>query len=537
MPGPISTTFSVLGSTANAHAVELLITALDLPDESIRSAAVSALLERRSMRGIVEVIRRLNSLSQPVRDELRNQGQRVAPAVKQSLLHGDNELQKLALQHVQETGDCEHIGALLELALVDRGEVGECALQILSGLINRLYEFINFGTARPGEAIIRNPSWIRQSAIAELEKACSNGKHRFGQELVELILVLGDGDSAVVRKLLSQSSPECRQLADKAMLESTHPGVMNLILSFMSKNYPPTIALQAVARRKDPEFICHWLRWFPARLSEIQQKNFHQVETVAWIQPRKLSLEFVPAALQKNLVGIVSSLGISAVHKTAVQEWLVRHGSLEGRLAASEVLSQLDERQVENIIYTSLDAEDEQVQAWATSQLRSQHIPEAVTLLLERLDSPLESVREAARNELGSFNLNYILEGYENLSPEAARRAGALIQKIEPDCISKLAAEIASPVLRKRTRAARASLALGLHTKVVAPLLTMLDDTDQLARRIAIEVLSYIPLPEVTASLKMLLDDPSPRVRDDAAKALEKFRRAEPVETAVSRKR
>jgi HEAT repeat protein len=207
----------------------------------------------------------------------------------------------------------------------------------------------------------------------------------------------------------------------------------------------------------------------------------------------------------------------------AVQEWLVRHGSLEGRLAATEVLSQLDENEVESIIYTSLEDKDEKVQAWATSQLRSQHIPQAVGLLLERLDSPLESVRDAARHELGSFNLQFVLEFYEHLSPEAARRAGALIQKIEPDCIAKLAAELANPVLRRRLRAARAALAMGMHTKVVPSLLAMLDDPDQLSRRTGIEVLANVPTPEVAASLRLLLEDPSPRVRDDAAKALEKI--------------
>ena len=115
---------------------------------------------------------------------MRNQAQRVAPALKQSLLHGDDELRKCALQHVQETGDCEQIGPVLEVVVSSSGELAEYALQILGGLVNRLYEFINFGTTRPGESVIRNPSWIRQSAITELEKACANGTHRFGQELV-----------------------------------------------------------------------------------------------------------------------------------------------------------------------------------------------------------------------------------------------------------------------------------------------------------------------------------------------------------------
>jgi HEAT repeat protein len=525
MTGPISTTFKLLGSTANAHAVDLLVAALDVADDAISTAAVSALLERRSMRGIVEVIRRLDKLSDAARDDMKNQTQRVAPALKQSLLHGDGELRRNALQFVQTTGDCDQFGPILAIVSDGRSELGEMALRVLGELVNRLHEFINFGTTRTGEGYIRNPSWIRQSALAELDKAVSSESGRHKRELIELILVLGDADHAVVRKILSQEG-ECRDVAVQTLLESAHPGVMHLILNFMSKNYPHAVAFQAVAERKDAEFICHWLRWFPARLTETQQKNFQQVEHVAWLKDRNLSLDFVPAGLQKNLVALVSALGIPPSHKMAVQEWLVRYGSLEGRLAASEVLSQLDEDEVENIIYSGLEADDEKVQAWATSQLRSQHIPEAVSLLLARLDSPLESVRDVARNELGSFNVQFMLDYYEHLSPEAARRAGALIQKIESDCAAKLAAELANPVLRRRIRAARAALAMGMHTKVVPSLLAMLDDEDQLSRRTGIEILGHVPTREVAASLQLLLEDPSPRVRDDAARALGKLQRA-----------
>jgi HEAT repeat protein len=185
------------------------------------------------------------------------------------------------------------------------------------------------------------------------------------------------------------------------------------------------------------------------------------------------------------------------------------------------VLESAEPACVRGILFDSLDSEEEDVQAWATSQLRAQGVPEALKLLIERLDSPLAAVREAARGELNSFNLDLLLSIFDHLDPKVCAQAGRLVQKIDPDCHQKLVAELNNPIRRRRIRAARAARQLGLAHEVQSSLLMMLSDADTQVRRTAAEVLADLPNAEVVAGLSALLNDQSPRVREAAEQSLE----------------
>ena len=68
-----------------------------------------------------------------------------------------------------------------------------------------------------------------------------------------------------------------------------------------------------------------------------------------------------------------------------MQEWLVRHGSAQGRRGAASVLDRLDFETTQSILLEGLDSEDEDVSAWATGELRPRHVPNAFRLLISRL--------------------------------------------------------------------------------------------------------------------------------------------------------
>jgi len=440
MPKALDRTFSVLTSTSNTHAVDVLIHALDAIEEAVQSRATAALLKRNSTRGQTEVIRRLESLGPQSRIEIEKLTARLAAAIKQSLLHGDTELRRNGPEIVRAGEDYDQIPTLLQMLETDDNDLCDETAQTLHDLTDRLYEHSrsNGGASSNGK-YLRNAPQVRHRVLTELDRAVS----RFDQlvhpdDVVEAILVLGDPTNFAVQKVLLQSGPDCRDVAGDLLATSLHPGVMQLILDFMSQNYPPAKVLEAVEQRDDAEFMTHLLRWFPQQLSATQQKNFRQAESIVWLDPRTMSLETLPGNLQGRLAGFVRATGLPDDWKTEIQEWLVRHGSPEGRLAAAQVLSTLDDQEVHGILLGSLESDDEDVQAWATGQLRKQKIPEALTMLVERLDSTSAIVRETARGELDSFNLDLMLNMYEHLDPVVCRQAGRLVEKIDPDCISKL---------------------------------------------------------------------------------------------------
>jgi len=298
--------------------------------------------------------------------------------------------------------------------------------------------------------------------------------------------------------------------------------VMQFVLDLMARSFPPPRVFQVIQERTDPEFVCHLLQRFPPNLSDVQQKNYRQLESVDWLKQGWSFFEAIPAELHGALVSFLSSTGIPHRDKSSVHQWIIRHGSTDARLASAEALSGMDDTAVKTALYQNLQSQDEEAQAWATGQLRAQGVPEAVRLLVERLDSPLESVRSIAREELHSFNLDLMLNLFEHLDASVCLKAGGILRKVDPDCVEQLRAELSGPVARKRIRAARAALALGMQNDLAADLRGMARDQDALIRRTAAEILGDLAATESFETLTGLVKDPNPRVRDAAERALTK---------------
>lgn len=525
MSDPLSITFECLASTENQFAVDVLMSGLDVPHDEVRDRCAVALLKRKGTRGKVEVIRRYPHLNPESRVHFDTYAAQLTPALRQCLLHGDEELAANAIEIIRWTSHFEMFPVLIDLVENPDSPHYEAARQAFDELVNLVYENIHVDPRAQGAVKhLRNVSEVRRNMLTALDRACTDfAALRDPGAIVHAVLVLGDPGNFAVKKVMSQSVDACRELVGHLLMTSRHPGIMQLPLDAMSQSYPHAKIYKVIENRSDPEFICHLLRWFPRRLTDNQQKNFGQIHSVAWLKGRDLSLDMIPPGLHDALIAFVTACNLPGELKFQVQEWVVRHGSPDGRLAAAEVLSTLDRKIVHDIIFDSLDSQEEGIQAWATGQLRSQGIPEAFSLLMERLDSPLEAVQAAAREELESFNLDRMLSLFEHLPAEINRRAGELIQKIDPNCIKKLEQELRHPICRKRIRAAHAARAMGLHAKAIGSFVRMLADDDAMIRRTAVEVLADIRTKDSVKALKLALEDTSSRVRDAAKKALEQM--------------
>ncbi|MEX0717916.1 MAG: HEAT repeat domain-containing protein [Planctomycetaceae bacterium] len=527
MTDPLVKTFELLAASPSAHAAEVLQAGLEVNDPAIRGKSAEALLGRPGTRGHVEVIRHWSELDDAVRAALDRRARQIEPALKYAIEHGDECLRRHAHEIARRTDAFELHPVLLRLLDAEDPQVAEDAAETFRQLTNRLHEQLaRQGNDNPRTS--RSPAYVRNQFLTALDQAATRfADRRRPESIVEAVLVLGEPEHFAVKKVLWQGAPECRELAGRILLTSRHPGVMRIILASFARNYPHVRAFEALSRRDDPEFICFLLRSFPTRLSKVQHKNFAQVDSVAWLGGFGQGLESIPPGLQPALIRFVAAVGIPLETKLAVQEWLLRNGGPEGRLAVADSLGRLDDSAVQQIVLDGLTCGDPSVQAWATGQLRSYGGGEAFTLLIERLDSPVEEVRVAARDELHSFDLDVMLDLHQQLEPAVCRRAGELLLKIDPELLERVRAELVGPLRRRRILVARAMHRMGLQDRIVEALGWMLDDEDAHVRRVAAEILATVASAEADALLRRAAEDPSPRVRQAIGKALEQRQRSE----------
>jgi len=180
---------------------------------------------------------------------------------------------------------------------------------------------------------------------------------------------------------------------------------------------------------------------------------------------------------------------------------------------------------VQDLVLNGIDSGEEEVQAWATTQLRVCKIPQTFEMLIERLDSPLAQVREAARAELGDFNLQRFLSVFDENETEVCHRAGQLMQKIDLDFINQLRREVEHPIRTKRLRAIRAAGAMQLQTHLVDSLLKQLEDEEPSVRRATVDVVKFILRGDVIAALtRVSQHDKNARVRENAVRAWQQMK-------------
>ncbi len=533
MVAPWQRTIRMLEGSSNPAAPDVLLHAVKGGEEPIRSAALSALMLKNTPRTNFEILRISHTFPPQMRGILERNITCLSAVVRQAILHGDDSLRRNALQVIRWSRDVHQIPLLLSLLEQPPSLLRDQVIDLIGSLVESLHASLPVDPAlapadpalSPPRIAASHPAMIdvnrtRHAVVTALEASARRYEAHGVIDVIEWLLALGDPHDLAHKPLLSDPRGPISVVVQSVLQNSRNPAIMTLLMRLMQENYPAAWAVRIFCRRSDPEFLAAVLRCWPRRLTAVQLKNLKAITAVDWLDPFRFHVDHIPPHLHTVLVRVVVSLGLPLDTRLAVLEWVVRYGSPEGRLAATEILCELEDSRVQDVVIDSLTSEQPGVQAWATSQLRARDVPNCFELLVERLDSDFAEVREVARKELQDFDLHRVLEIFTEIEPARCMAVGRLMCKIDADAIQKLILEMDQPVRRKRIRAARCALALGLHGETLDGLLRMLQDSDMLVRRTAVEVLAYVPGQRARDALLSTLEDPSPRIREDLRRAL-----------------
>jgi len=531
---PLDLTFSILVEAEGARATQLLCAALDVPREVIQLAAARIILQQSSHTNRTELLRRIESLPDSVRQLLSRSAVQLNGTFRQLLLHGNFESHAFTLRAIQLTEQYHQTGNLLELLKRPNHPDLEAVAETLRGLTDRLYDRWQIERDHAGRSV--TPTFPqRNEMLLEFDRAIQTWEaYSYRDVIAESILVLAEPSHPTAKRLLWQSSPDCRDHAARLLLESRHPGVMQFLAESLTERYPHPKVFEAIHTRSDPEFLGGLLRVISRRRSNQQIQHLRQLQQLSWLEPPYDLLATIPPNLQPALLTFVNATHVSRETKADVYEWLLRHGSPEGKRAATEGMTPLEDATIQEVVRDNLESEDEGVQAWAVSQVRHQAMPEAFAVLIERLDSPSATVRDAARSELSWFNVVHVLALADELPEEDALRAGVLLMKIDPQAEVNIRRELAHPARQKRIHAARRVAWLGLQHLFTSAYASLIYDTDPLARRTAAEVLKTSSDPAALQILQQLLDDPHPRVRETAEQSIAHWEQRQNVSASTN---
>src|SRR5579862_9461501 len=112
---PLKRTFELLARTPNPAAIDVLIAALDVPDETVLTLAVGAIVKLPASRAMVEVVRREPTLPAPVRELIRKNAAAFHRCLHQSLTSEDAALRTRAVELAVRLEDYDELAALTRL--------------------------------------------------------------------------------------------------------------------------------------------------------------------------------------------------------------------------------------------------------------------------------------------------------------------------------------------------------------------------------------------------------------------------------------
>lgn len=517
-----SATIRLLSETKNEAAVAVLVAGLDAPRREIREACLAAILSRRSPAAHLEVLRRLHTLDERGVALVRQQQGRMTQALRDALFDGDSQLCANGCTAAVWFREYDLVPALIAALEEQSNPNADKAGDTLIELAEQLYAEL---AAPQGKDHALSPQIIRHRVVGDLERSAGRfGSHR-RRQVIEALAMLAKRDNATIRRqLLDPRHPAFVVLVD-VLTHSRSAGVMRLLLTFLDDPDAPMAVLKCAAKRSDLKFVRHFLRKVGREPKQTVKQNLKRIQSVAWIRDGLGLLDELDDLEQHAAVALVMYSGMPRGEAFVAVERLLVDGRPAGRRAAAEALAQFQGAEANRLALAALEDSDPQVQASAIRQLRHRGIPGVLPRLVEMVDSPHASVRDAVRESLAEFSFPRFLAAFDMLEDEVRRSTGRLVRKLDPQAIPLLKEEMESQVRSRRLRAVAMARAIDVVDELEEAIVALLNDEDYLVR---VEAALALGDCDSLGSLDALEDaeqDPSMSVREAVRTSLGRRRR------------
>ena len=514
----LDTTFSILSRTPNEAATGILLSALHTADFEIQLRTIRALLQRRSVAGQREILRRWHTLDDRWKKYIADAMGHLAGPMREALLGADEQLFRNCCDAMLWLREYDLLPTLTGVA-EDRAHAhSDLAAKTLLALADALYG--DWRTPHD-KSPRRDLEQVALRTIHALEGAVERFERHECRELLEAFLILATNSNPELERILKHSQTLVHETITNLLSVSTRPGIIQLALSFLDNPYASAAVYSVLASRRDIPFVRHLVKRFAHVPPATARGNVKRITAFSWLQEDFSMLLAFSEEEQSGCVRLVMASGMGRERVLEIVRFLLHQGHLGARRVAAEELATWNGPEVNELIVHALSDEDSRVQSYAVRLLRERRIPGAVNSLLDALHSPHAVVVQAAREALSEFTFERYLNTFDLLEPEARHNAGLLVKRVNPELLAELRPEFSSGVRTRRLRAVHIAEALELVSRLEPELMGLLSDDDHFLRSEAARVLSGSTSEVVRAALREVLLDDCYAVRDTAEQSLQ----------------
>lgn len=522
MRGGLQKTERVLAETRNKAVLPMLATALRSGDADVRAAGIRATMRRRDIESHTQLLRHYDRFDDADQRALRGifhaMYHHAAPALKAAITKGDAAICQNACRLIESCRAYEMSAMLVKALDEPRQHRAEPIAATIRHLARALHDEMT--SWAQGDRSRTDPTFARHQVLATCERSLAGCKTDPRQELVDAFLLLSPNDNWALLNIMRAVTHPCHAAIAKTLTTSTCPALLERLVEFLRDTGAPMAVLEAIAKRTDRAFITrlfHGLK-HPVPLRVLH--NMKQLRSVAWLQSHRETLLELDGHAQTIAVDLAMASGIDRDSQFELLKLLLHHGLAEGRRASCQALSHFSSAEATALVVAALNEPDAAVQAAALRQLRQRHVPNALAILVARLDSPNLEIRDAARSSLAEFNFVRYRAMFDLLDDEAVRTTGILVRQVDQTARQKLIEDLTAPSISARLRGIEMALAMEATLDVCEQLIEMARHENVSLRKEAVAALAETSSPRVVEALTVAARDTNRSVAEAAQRGL-----------------
>jgi hypothetical protein len=479
-------TIDVLNASDNLAALDLWVEVLLTGPPDLQDLALERILTRRHREYMFRVVTVFDRLAERHRWRIITEGLHLSSAIRRAYLDPDSVVYQNACELICLLPDYDQAPLLLG-SLTETGSRKDDAAAIFEHLISRLAEELELPVGRRS---LHDVERIRDSFLDTL----ATGLRRYPQHKVDAIplgiLVLSDDSSQEVRNVARDTDHPGYSAILSVLRHHDHPRVLRWVYLLLGLPDPPVALLNIISARDDGPFLDYLLDQ-AAMIAEVPvQRSLRRVTQIGWLSP---SHDYWTSATEaRQAAGVVFCVhtGLPLDQRLAFLDFVLTSGSPAARRAAAAGLALIPGADANQMVLQCLEDRDPSVQLAAVQQLRKRQIPNAMGLLLPKLDSTDSRIAKAVRDEFAEYRFERYLGTFDRLSDPSRTQVGRAIFRIDPKSRTAMIEHLSAPERNHRIRAIRAIRTLRLVDEFLGEALELLDDEDRVVVREAMETLA-----------------------------------------------
>jgi HEAT repeat protein len=527
-----------LVTSNNEAADEVLLEALRLGNVEEQQAALLALIQRETTRGLSGVIGLYDSLHDDLKLRILENVRTLHHALRECG-RSDDYAQRLAALKLIALGRQGKLAYVLSENLHDLDEnlskaACDAIVSLARWIATESRNLIKLGDSERAEVykdINDNRADIEQAVARAMD--VHRGKH--GQELLRAALLLCDwpgsktlailhtakhgGQSPMVRRL---QQPPASEHVEAFLLGASH-GQLRSHFGIVFSHIVEAPVLDALLRKT------HWLKDHQLQLC------MHQSTRGAWLGEAELAHD-IERRDATDAARIGEWIGCSGIHDVVQDERMEKlreHAAgpdpacFAARLRLLRIAARRPRGASALLFKSFLNDPDERIVRIAAREIVRRRPADFENMLLQLMVSATDSVRRVVSRAIGQAGFENFWQRFDRLEKSTRKSAGKAMLKMLPDAIPRLGRRILSGPVDQRLKGLQITQELGLGDLLRPAVMQTCSDPNAKLRSKAIAVLGELDGIPPESLLERILNDADPRVRANAIEVLETRQKTE----------